>query len=603
MAKERTRIDKKYKWDLSAIYKSPEEFERDYKLADEKITALGAYENIITESCENLLLALRELYEIELIIEKLWQYASLSFATDTTDNYYQALTSRVKNLAVAADNASSFVKPRILKNGEEATRKMISELPELKKYSRKIEKILRERPHTLSDKEEALLSEMGNCLDTHEEIRSILSNSDLRFGRIRNEDSKLAEITDSNYVLYLMSHNRGVRRSAFRCAYKTYEQFANTYATLYESKVKEAVTLAKIRNYTDSLSASVFRDEVTSEIYNNLIETVSSGLSPLFEYYELKREILGLKKLHLYDVYTPLIKNASSIYTYEMAVDEVLKSVQPLGEEYQQVLKSGLCEKGWVDVFSSRGKRSGAFSSSTPVTEPYILINFNGNYSDVSTLAHEAGHSMHSWYSKENNEHWNSQYTIFVAEVASTVNELLLAKRKLRESENDGERLYILNQLMETYKGTLYRQTMFAEFERDTHALCGKGSPLTAEVLNENYYKLVKKYFGNRVVCDKQIAFEWMRIPHFYSCFYVYKYATAISAATAIVKRIEINGAPYIKKYIDFLKCGDSKTPLQSLAVADIDMADPKIIEAAIVEFDEIVKQFKNLYFKQNGRL
>ncbi len=598
MIKDRKEIDKKYKWDLTAIYKTEAEFEKDYKLAEEKINSFKEYENAITDSATTLYKALSELYEIELIIDRLWQYASLSFATDTANNRFQALNSRVRNLAVLAGNASWFVTPKILKLDEKCVAEMFCELPELKKYGRKIQKILRLQPHTLSDNEEALLSQIDNCLDSHGGIRSMLSNSDLRFGKIKGADGKLVEITDSNYVMHLMSRDRGVRRRAFCCVYKTYSQFANTYASLYEGRVKEAVTLAAVKRHKNSLAASVFRDEVSPKIYNNLIDTVCGGLEPLYEYYEIKREILGLKKLHLYDVYTPLIEEESSEYTYEEAVCEVLKTAQLLGEEYKEILKDGLCSRGWVDVFPSRGKRSGAFSSGVPGTEPYILMNFNGSFSDVLTLAHEAGHSMHSHYSIANNEPWNSQYTIFVAEVASTVNELLLARRKLRESGSECERLAILNQLMETYKGTLYRQTMFAEFERDMHALCEQGIPLTAEVLNGKYYKLVRKYFGKDVACDKDIALEWMRIPHFYSCFYVYKYATCISAATAIVKRIEKEGDSYIGKYIDFLKCGDSKSPLESLAVAEIDMADPNIIKSAIEEFSAIVKEFRALYFK-----
>ena len=393
-----------------------------------------------------------------------------------------------------------------------------------------------------------------------------------------------------------MSGDRRVRQAAFRCLYKTYEQFGNTYATMYNSRVKERCTLAKIRGFKDSITASTFSDEVTPVIYNNLIASVHTGLPTLYEYYELKRRVLGVEKLHMYDLYAPLIGSLDRKYTYEEAVEEVLKTVEIYGEEYSENLKAGLTEKGWVDVYPTRGKRGGAFSSGCPGTEPYILLNYNGTFDNVSTLAHEAGHSMHTWFSTNYNEPHNSNYTIFVAEVASTVNELLMAHRKLRECKSDDEKLYILNELMETYKGTLYRQTMFAEFERDMHALSEKGEPLTAELLNKRYYKLVKKYFGPDVVCDKQIAYEWMRIPHFYTCFYVYKYATCISAASAIVKRIETEGKDYVNKYIDFLKCGGSKSPLESLLVAGIDMTDPSVVNGAIEDFASCVKQFNEIY-------
>ena len=382
--------------------------------------------------------------------------------------------------------------------------------------------------------------------------------------------------------------------------YKSYAQFKNTFAGLFSGRVKESTTLAATRGYKNSITASTFKDEVTPEIYNNLIKTVEAGLPALYEYYDLQRELLGVEKLHLYDIYTPLINSASKKYTYEEAVSEVLDTVKIYGDEYYNALKSGLCERGWVDVYPTKAKRSGAFSAGCPSTEPYILLNFNGNYDDMSTLAHEAGHSMHTWFSTKYNEPQNSGYTIFVAEVASTVNELLLAHKKLREAENDDEKLYILNQLMETYKGTLYRQTMFAAFEKDMHALTEKGEPLTADVISKRYYKLVKKYFGKNVAVDKEIMYEWARIPHFYSCFYVYKYATCISAASAIVKRIENEGAAYVGKYIDFLKCGDSKSPLDSLLVAGIDMRDPAVVSDAVSDFEQSVRQFKELYSKKN---
>jgi oligoendopeptidase F len=396
-----------------------------------------------------------------------------------------------------------------------------------------------------------------------------------------------------------MCGDRKVRKAAFTTLYKTYEQFGNTFGTMMNAMVKENATLAKVQNFEDALTASTFKDEVTPEIYNNLINSVNCSLSVLYDYYALKKEVLGLKDLHLYDVYASLVGELDRKYTYEEAVDEVLETVKVYGTEYYEALRAGLTEKGWVDVYPCRGKRGGAFSSGGPSTEPYILMNFTGTFDNVATLAHEAGHSMHSWFSTHYNKPHNAAYTIFVAEVASTVNELLLLHRKLEASASDEEKLYILDQLMETYKGTLYRQTMFAEFEKDIHMLCEKGEPLTAELLNAKYYELVSRYFGSDVVCDPQIAYEWMRIPHFYMNFYVYKYATCISAASAIVKRIETEGASYVKKYIDFLKCGGSKSPLESLLVAGIDMTDPHIVSGAIEDFSSAIAQFRSIYKKK----
>ena len=437
---------------------------------------------------------------------------------------------------------------------------------------------------------------MGDCLGTHEGIRSIFANSDLQFGKIRDENGKLFQLTDVNYVPTLMKTDRKVRRSAFQTLYKTYAQFGNTFATTYEGYVKERCIISKMRGYKSSLEASVFGDEVTPKIYNSLIKSVRSSLPVIHDYYELKREVLGVEKLHMYDVYAPLISECESEYTYEQAVDEVLDATKVLGKEYYETLKSGLCERGWVDVYPSKGKVGGAFSASCPSTEPYILLNFADSLEDVSVLAHEAGHSMHSYFSTKYNPPHEARYTIFVAEVASTVNELLLAHKKLAECQSDDEKLSILNGLMETYKGTLYRQTMFAEFEKNIHALVEKGEPLTAEVISGVYMKLIRAYFGPKVAKDKQIAYEWMRIPHFYYNFYVYKYATCISAASAIVKRIENEGEAYVGKYIDFLKCGDSKSPIESLLVAGIDMTNPAVIGGAIEDFASAISSFREIY-------
>ena len=599
MALERKDVEQKYKWDLSVIYKDERAFYDDYARAEKLVEAFAKHEKTMCCGAREFYNTLNDMTAIEADIEKLWQYASLNFSVDTSDNNYQALNAKVRNLAVKAGTVSWFIEPYMLRLDEKTIDSWFNECPELETFRRLVTKTMRNKPHTLSDECEQLMSKMQDCLGSHSDIRSIFSNSDIRFGKITDAEGKRVELTDSSYVPHLMCSDRRVRQAAFRTLYKTYEQFGNTYATMFNSRVKERCTLAKVRGFKDSITASTFGDEVTPVIYNNLIDSVHNGLPALYEYYELKRRVLGVDKFHMYDVYAPLIGSFDRKYTYEEAVEEVLKTVEIYGDEYYNALKRGLTELGWVDVYPTKGKRGGAFSSGCPGTEPYILLNYNGTFDNVSTLAHEAGHSMHTYFSTKYNEPHNSNYTIFVAEVASTVNELLMAHRKLAECKSDEEKLYILNELMDTYKGTLYRQTMFAEFERDMHALCEKGEPLTAEVINKKYYKLVKKYFGPDVVCDKQIAYEWMRIPHFYTCFYVYKYATCISAASAIVKRIENEGASYVNQYIDFLKCGDSKSPLESLLVAGIDMTDPDVVNGAIEDFASCVKQFNEIYGKQ----
>ena len=597
--KDRKDIEQKYKWDLTQIYADDAAFKAEFDEADALIKQFPKHEKDMCKSASSLLATLKDSVALSDKINKLWSFAHLSFATDTSNNSAQAREARVRTLAAAADAASWFVSPYLLRLDESTVNAWYKEEPELENYRRMIYKVMREKPHTLSDECEKMLAGMGDCLNSHEGIRSIFANSDLQFGKIRDENGKLFQLTDVNYVPTLMKSDRKVRRSAFQTLYKTYAQFGNTFATTYEGYVKERCTLAKLRGYKSSLEASVFSDEVTPKIYNSLIKSVRASLPVIHDYYELKREVLGVEKLHMYDVYAPLISECESEYSYEQAVEEVLDAVKILGDEYYNTLSDGLKVRGWVDVYPSKGKQGGAFSAGCPSTEPYILLNFANSLDDVSVLAHEAGHSMHSYFSFKNNKSHEARYTIFVAEVASTVNELLLAHKKLAECESDSEKLFILNGLMETYKGTLYRQTMFAEFEKNAHALIEKGEPLTAEVISGMYMKLIRSYFGPKVAKDKQIAYEWMRIPHFYYNFYVYKYATCISAASAIVKRIETEGAAYVDKYIDFLKCGDSKSPIESLLVAGIDMTDPSVIDGAIEDFASAIKSFREIYKRQ----
>ncbi len=593
-------INEKYKWDLSQIYATEADFEADFKLAEQMIKEYPKHEKTMLKGAEQLYAALTDMVECERRIEKLWSYAHLGFSLNAGDNAAQGRSVRVRSLAANAGAASWFLSPYLMRLDAETVDKWYGECEGLLSYKRMIDKNLASKPYTLSDECEQLMAKMSDCLHSHNNIRSIFADSDLQFGKVRGEDGKLTELTDVNYVSKLMSQDRRVRQSAFTTLYKTYEQFGNTFSTMYSSHVKEQCTLAKLRGYKSSIDASTFRDEVTPKIYNTLIDSVHKNMSVIYDYFDLKREVLGLARIHMYDMYAPLVGELDKEYPYDEAVEEVLETVKVFGDEYYNTLKDGLLVRRWVDVYPAKGKRGGAFSAGCSETEPYILLNYNNTFDNVSTLAHEAGHSMHSYFSCKYNEPHNSQYTIFVAEVASTVNELLLAHRKLRECTSDDEKLYILNQIMETYKGTLYRQTMFAEFERNMHALCEKGVPLTQDVLCGEYKKLINRYFGPRVVKDKQIAYEWMRIPHFYTSFYVYKYATCISAASAIVKRIENEGDAYVGQYIDFLKCGDTKSPLESLLVAGIDMTDPSVVTGAIEDFSSAIAQFREIHQKRN---
>ncbi|MBR2446610.1 MAG: oligoendopeptidase F [Clostridia bacterium] len=596
MTNVRADIPAKYKWDMTNIYATEQDFEADYQKAADMVAAFPAHAATMGQSAEGLLAMFTDFTSMLRVVEKLYMYAHLSADADTTDNHYQAMMGKMRNLFNKLGSASFFVTPALIRLDSDTVEKWMEECPALRAFSRDIWLAQREKPHTLSDECEKLMADMASGMGGASNVRAIFANADLQFGKIRDESGKPVQLNDATYVSKLMSSERRVRRAAFTTLYKTYTQYGNTFATLYNAYVKERTTMARVRGYADSLTASVFRDEVTPEIYNNLINTVNENLGVLFDYYAVKKQVLGLSKLHLYDIYTPLIAECEKEYSFEEATEEVLGTVKIFGSEYHDTLEKGIKEQNWVDVYPSRGKRGGAYSSGCYDTQPYMLLNFVGTLDNVSTFAHESGHSMHSYFSRKYNEPQNSSYTIFVAEVASTVNELLFCHRKLRESDSREEKLAILNQIMETYKGTLYRQTMFAEFERDVHAMVEGGATLTKDLLCKTYYDIVCKYFGPGVVCDKEIANEWMRIPHFYTNFYVYKYATCISAASSIVRRIETEGEAYIGQYLDFLKCGGSKSPLDSLLVAGIDMRDPAVIKTAIDDFADTIAQFKELY-------
>ena len=403
------------------------------------------------------------------------------------------------------------------------------------------------------------------------------------------------EFTESNYSTFIESLDRTTRKKAFSILFKTYEKFNHTIADTFRLNVEANTKVAKLKNYDSAITASLFHDNISLDVYNNLIKTVNDNLDVLYKYYDLKREVLNLDKLHLYDIYTPMVNDFNQSYSFEEAKNIVLEGLKVLGNEYQENLVNAFNNR-YIDIYNNKGKRSGAYSSGFYDTNPYILLNFEGKYDDVTTLAHELGHSMHTMYSCKNNPYNTSSYQIFVAEVASTVNELILVKYLLKKAVKKEEKLYLLNRLMELFKGTIFRQTMFAEFERDMYFDHEKGIILTSDYLNDNYYKLVKKYFGKNVSCDKLIKYEWSRIPHFYYDFYVYKYAIGLSADCKIVHDIETNGTSSVRKYLEFLKTGGSMDPALELLVCDVDINSQDFILEAIKMFDATIEEFKTIY-------
>ena len=590
----RDTIDAKYKWDLTQIFKSTEEFEECYKKAETLIEDFKKYENIMGENAKNFYGTINTYYEITRTLDKLYVYTNLLSDTDTSNNNYQSLKIKVSNLLDKWSKASFFVTPTILKKNEQEIEKYYIEEPKLKDYEIILKREFRYKEHTLSDEEEKLLSNLTKMLNNNYQTYELLKDSDLTFGTILDEAQKEVVLTESNYSIYIESKDRRVRKDAFQTLYQTYKQFINSFASTLSGNINENITIAKIKKYNSTIEWCLYHDELDETIYNNLINTVSNNMNILYKYYSLKKEMLKLDELHLYDIYTPIVKNFDKKYPYEEAKETVLKALSILGEDYISTLAKGL-ENNWVDVYPSLSKRTGGYSGGSYDTAPYILLNYQEKYDDMSTLSHEAGHSMHSYYTRKNNPYQYGDYSIFVAEVASTTNEILLAKYLLKTSNNKEEKLFILDKLMNLFKATIYRQTMFAEFEQAIYQDAENDIPLTADYLSEKYYELNKKYFGSDVTIDEEIQYEWAKIPHFYYNFYVYQYATGLSAACHIANDILSGKENAVENYKSFLKCGSKKNPIDSLKLAGVDLTKKEVVESAINMFNDTIDEFKKL--------
>ena len=594
--KLRSEISDEFKWDLTSIYADKKEFEKDILECTNLINKMKQCENIL-ENADNLYCCIKLEYDIARILDKLYMYAHLSLDTDTTNVEAQEMVGKVKNLFKEYDEVTSFIKPTLLKCDYNLIEKYYIEKPELKEYEIVLKDLFRYKEHTLTENEEMIVSKLSKALTSSSDTYEKLTDSDMAFGIIKDEQNNDVELTSSNYSKYLKSKDRSVRKAAFDMTYETFSKYKNTIASTYIGDIEANVSLAKIYKFSSALEASLFNDDVNTKVYDKLIETVSNNLEPLYRYYEIKRKKLSLEQLHLYDTYVSIVNESTKEYTFEEAKEKVKKALSVLGEKYISDLDRAFTEK-WIDIYNNKGKRSGAYSSGSYDTNPYLLLNFEGTLNDVSTLAHELGHSMHSYYSRNNNNYQNSGYKIFVAEVASTVNELLLAFYNLKNAETTNEKLIILNDLLDLFKATIYRQTMFAEFERDMYKKHENNKILTYEVLNNSYYELNKKYFGDKVVVDEYIKYEWERIPHFYYNFYVYKYATGLSAACYIVDNILNNTNNMKEKYLNFLTLGSSLPPLEELKTMGIDMTDSKVVESAIKMFENLLNQFEELLEK-----
>jgi len=591
---DRNSIDRKYQWDLSKIYNDIDEFKKDIEFVKNKLGDFSKYIDITYDE-DSLYEVLELCMNVSRILEKLEVYTSLLCDQDTSINKNQELKEEINNLCSEYTRATYFIDNDILKLDYSYIEELYKKNDKLLEYELYFREMFRYKEHILTNDEERLLANLSLTFGNNYESYELLKDSDMIFPSFC-VDMEDYELDNNKFSLYIESDDREIRKEAFNTLYETYKQYKNVYANLLTSNIKEEVSMAKIKKYNSSIEASLYRDELDINIYNNLIDTINDKIDVLHKYYDLKKKVLDVDELHLYDVYANLVKRDEFKYNYEDAKDVVVNALSVLGEEYLSILKKGINDR-WIDVYPNRGKRTGGYSSGSYDTNPYILLNYQDKYDDMSTLAHELGHSIHSYYTRSNNPYQYGHYSIFVAEVASTVNELLLAKYVINNSKDKDEKLFILNRMMELFRATIYRQTMFAEFERNIYQMIEDSKPVTADILSEEYYKLNKIYFGKNVYVDDNIKYEWERIPHFYYNFYVYKYATGLSAACYIVTSL-LDGKISAEDYINFLKCGKSKSPLDSLKVCGVDLSDKSVISSAISMFDSIIDEFNDLYFE-----
>ena len=588
----REEIDSKYKWDLSSMFPSDEAFEAGLEELKAYCPKLLAFKGKISTSAQALLEFLQLEDQMNLLLYKIINYAERKSDEDTRVAKYQAYVANATSAYTQVGEATSWFAAELLAVPAESVEKFYVEVPALEFYRRKLNKILNQREHTLSAEEEALLARAEELAVQPTNIFSMFDDADLTFDDAVDSEGKTHKLTSGSFVPLLMDADRVLRESAFKQLYSRFGEFRNTSSAILTSQVKNLQFFSSSRKYASSLEAALAENEIPVEVYNNLIDAVHQNFPAFYKYVDLRKRVMGLDELHFWDVYTPLVDDVDMKFTYEEACDLIVKALAPMGEKYVGLVKKGL-ESRWVDVYETPGKRSGAYSAGGKGMNPVMLLNFQGGLDDVYTLIHEMGHSLHTYFSSHNQEITYSDYSIFVAEVASTCNEALLSHYLLEHETDPARHAYILNHFLEGFRGTIYRQCMFAEFERDISQMNADGVALNAEVLSERYGKLCAEYFGPGIELDEEIKLEWSRIPHFYYNFYVYQYCIGFSAAIALSQRILSEGESAVKDYIGYLSGGCSKTPIELLRGAGVDMATPDPVNAALKYFGELVDQLE----------
>lgn len=597
MAKElpkRSEVKEEYTWDLRDMYASKEAWDKELEEIISITSELARMEGKVTATAADLLYTLEQSAKAEQKLELAFSYAARLFDQDQKNAKHQAMHQKMYALYTDYSSQTAFIVPEILAADECVLDEFMKEKTELLLYRIQIEEIQRRKAHSLSAEMEKLVAMTGEMSQTPSNVYSSISNADFVYPEITDENGEQIRLSQGNFVPLEESADRRVRKDAFEGFYSVYKQFANTLAGLYNGQVKQQIFYAKARNYASTLEAAVDANNVPSKVYYNLIDTVNKNMDKMHRYVSIRKKCLGVDELHMYDIYTPMIADAAKKIPYDEAKETVLKALAPLGEEYVAKVKEGF-DIRWIDVYENEGKRSGAYSAGAYGTHPYVLLNQNDTLDNMFTLAHEMGHAMHSYYSNENQPYIYSQYKIFVAEVASTCNEILLMEYLLANTTDKKERAYLLNHYLDSFKGTVYRQTMFAEYEMRTNKMVEDGESLTAENLCALYRELNEKYYGADMITDEEITYEWARLPHFYYDFYVYQYATGFSAAVAIAHGILKEGAPAVERYKKFLSGGCSQSPVELLKIAGVNMEEPTPVQEALDVFGEVLDEIETL--------
>ncbi len=592
--KDRKDIDVKDTWNLESIYANNELWEEDYAALEKDAAEFAKLKGAIEADVSKISAVLDAYYGLHRRLSKLSVYARMRFDQDTTDSTYQTMSAKIGSLGVKIGAASAFVEPEILSYSKEQLEAAEKENERTAYYGRKIEEMLRGQEHTLDAEKEELLAAAGDMAEAPDDIFSVLMNADMKYPDIVLEDGTHLPLTNSTYISYMESPDRAVREGAFKTLYGQIASLKNTFAAIYRSNLKQAKFYAQSRKYSSARAMYLADSNVPESVYDNLLSAVHEALPMMYRYVAVRKKVLGVDKLHMYDVYTPIVAAQNQTYEFEQAKQMVLEALKPMGEDYLSHAREGL-ENRWIDIYPNKGKKGGAYSWGCYDSQPFILLNYTKNLDSVFTLIHEMGHSIHSYYSRTAQDYAYSDYKIFVAEVASTCNECLLMHDLLEKTTDKEQRKYLLNHYLDSFKGTLFRQTMFAEFEKTAHDYCAQGKPLTAEALSQMYLELNQKYFGPDMEKDEEIAYEWMRIPHFYTPFYVYQYATGYSAAVALSAKILKEGKPAVDAYMNFLKGGESKDPIDLLKMAGVDMTTEKPVADALALFGELVTELETL--------